>query len=191
MGLDMYLSRVKLHGHSVGQARIADAYLDLQEHNATHPEEQYDLKAWCGISPFAVDVDVVEDLRVEYQVRYPYWDEEKRCGYPTIFEQVGYWRKANAIHRWFVENVQDGDDDCGTYEVNKEQLEELKALCESVLNHKVSAAKALPTTSGFFFGSTAYNEYYREDLCTTVEIINQVLAETDWNTQTVCYSASW
>ena len=27
---------------------------------------------------------------------------------------VGYWRKANAIHNWFVENVQKYDDDCGT-----------------------------------------------------------------------------
>ena len=29
-------------------------------------------------------------------------------------EEVGYWRKANAIHGWFVRNVQNGKDDCGT-----------------------------------------------------------------------------
>ena len=29
-----------------------------------------------------------------------------------IDEEVGYWRKANAIHKWFVDNVQDGNDDC-------------------------------------------------------------------------------
>src|SRR6187549_2040929 len=34
-----------------------------------------------------------------------------------ITEQVAYWRKANAIHRWFVEKVQGGKDDCENYEV--------------------------------------------------------------------------
>jgi len=33
-----------------------------------------------------------------------------------IEENVGYWRKANHIHAWFVENVQNGVDDCkGNY----------------------------------------------------------------------------
>ena len=190
MGLDMYLSRVKLYGHSLENARVVDAFLDLKEYNATH-EEQFDLKEWCGADPADLKLDALEALRPEYQMRYPHWDTEKRCGYKTIFEQVGYWRKANAIHRWFVKNVQNGTDDCGTYVVSQEQLEELKALCEDVLNDKVSALKALPTTSGFFFGSTAYDEYYIQDLHSTVEIINQVLETTDWDTQTVCYQSSW
>lgn len=51
-----------------------------------------------------------------------------------IVEQVATWRKANAIHAWFVNNVQDGDDDCGTYDVGVEQLERLRDLCKTVLN---------------------------------------------------------
>jgi len=39
---------------------------------------------------------------------------------------MGYWRKANQIHQWFVDNVQDGEDNCGSYYVTREQLEELK-----------------------------------------------------------------
>ena len=27
-----------------------------------------------------------------------------------ITYRVGYWRKANAIHNWFVQNVQDGEE---------------------------------------------------------------------------------
>lgn len=42
-----------------------------------------------------------------------------------IEEEIGYWRKANAIHNWFVENVQEGRDDCKPYYVSKEKLEEL------------------------------------------------------------------
>lgn len=50
-----------------------------------------------------------------------------------IVEQVGYWRKANQIHQWFVDNVQDGRDDCGEYYVDHEKLKELLSLCKQVL----------------------------------------------------------
>lgn len=43
------------------------------------------------------------------------------------------WRKANAIHNWFVENVQGGNDDCGIYEVDIERLAQLHDTCKEVL----------------------------------------------------------
>lgn len=49
-----------------------------------------------------------------------------------IEERIGYWRKANAIHSWFVENVQGGEDNCNPHYVSKEQLEELKGMCEKI-----------------------------------------------------------
>jgi len=49
-----------------------------------------------------------------------------------ITESVAYWRKANAIHSWFVENVQSGKDDCEEYPVSIEQLKELVSLCKKV-----------------------------------------------------------
>jgi hypothetical protein len=50
-----------------------------------------------------------------------------------IVEEVAYWRKANAVHRWFVENVRHGDDNCAEYRVSEEQLRELLSLCTQVL----------------------------------------------------------
>ena len=50
-----------------------------------------------------------------------------------VTEQIAKWRKANAIHRWFVENVQEGKDDCGEYAVGSDQLKELAELCRKVL----------------------------------------------------------
>ena len=44
-----------------------------------------------------------------------------------------YWRKANAIHAWFVENVQEGEDDCGDYDVSLEQLQGLLRVATEVL----------------------------------------------------------
>ena len=49
-----------------------------------------------------------------------------------VEESVGYWRKANAIHNWFVNNVQEGNDDCGNYYVSSKNLQELYALCQEV-----------------------------------------------------------
>lgn len=50
-----------------------------------------------------------------------------------VIYEAAYWRKANHIHKWFVDNVQDGNDDCGHYYVDKEQLEELRDLCDEVI----------------------------------------------------------
>ena len=43
----------------------------------------------------------------------------------SIIEEGIYWRKANQIHKWFVDNVQDGNDDCGHYYVGKDTLQTL------------------------------------------------------------------
>jgi hypothetical protein len=47
--------------------------------------------------------------------------------------EVCTWRKANAIHQWFVDNVQDGEDDCRTTWVSREQLKELLGTVNQVL----------------------------------------------------------
>lgn len=54
-------------------------------------------------------------------------------GFIEIEKEIIYWRKANQIHNWFVRNAQDGKDDCGTYYIVKEQLEELLNICETIL----------------------------------------------------------
>lgn len=103
--------------------------------------------------------------------------------------EVGYWRKANQIHNWFVQNIQDGEDDCRSYYVDRKQLEQLKNLCRQVLEDKSLADELLPTTSGFFFGSTDFDDWYFSDLENTVKIIDNVLAlPEDWSFE---YQSSW
>lgn len=41
---------------------------------------------------------------------------------------LGYFRKHNNIHKWFVNNIQNGVDDCGRYEVSLSKIKELKKL---------------------------------------------------------------
>jgi hypothetical protein len=143
--------------------------------------------------------------------------------------EVGYWRKANAIHQYFVDTLQDGVDDqrespvdLETFEnlfkkvsvireefikldadidsldeLNSEELEEysseeleyhLQSKGESwdslLPEYKEKFAKlcenTLPTTSGFFFGSTSYDIYYIYNIIYTYELIKGIL--DDWET---------
>ena len=105
-----------------------------------------------------------------------------------VIEEAGYWRKANQIHQWFVNNVQEGIDNCGEYYVQREQLEELLALCKAVQNQPAVAESVLPTASGFFFGGTEYDEWYMQDIESTIQILNEALADTNGE---YYYSSSW
>lgn len=62
--------------------------------------------------------------------------------------------------------------------------------CEVIANEDEVAA-ILPTRSGFFFGSTDYDKYYMEDINYTIDVLERVLAETDFDTEAVCYHSSW
>lgn len=103
--------------------------------------------------------------------------------------EVAYWRKANAIHKWFVDNVQGGVDECQRSYVSREQLTALRDLCKSVLEKPDRAESAMPTQSGFFFGSTGYDQYYYEDLELTVKQLTTALDSPD--ELDFYYQASW
>lgn len=131
--------------------------------------------------------------------RYFWNDEEKPhldCipeGYQTktVTVQVAYWRKANAVHRWFVDNIQDGKDECLAHFAPREKLLELCQLCQKVLDDPDQAAELLPTTNGFFFGTTDYDEWYFADLKETIRQITAALAifpENQWDFE---YRSSW
>jgi len=115
--------------------------------------------------------------------------EMKGMKLKTISFEAGYWRKANAIHLWFVENCQNGKDDCGNYEVSGDELEELKNLCETVLKEKGRAEDLLPTKEGFFYGGVKYNEWYFDNLKLTIKFIDKCLKlNKDWYFE---YHSSW
>lgn len=88
-----------------------------------------------------------------------------------------------------MDNCQDGTDDCRTSYVSRDQLNELKQLCQQIIDDPKEANDLLPTQSGFFFGSTEYDEWYFEGLKDTVEIVDRALAMPDeWEFE---YHSSW
>lgn len=48
--------------------------------------------------------------------------------------------------------------------ISKEDAEELLSKCKEVLLNHSKGSELLPTTSGFFFGSTDYDKYYYRDV---------------------------
>ena len=158
MGLDMFIFQCNRTEHTIDQLLDITRIKHL---NPTTPEA----------APFL-------PLR-----KYEYVDDMF-----TIFHEAGYWRKANAIHGWFVDNAQKGVDDCGYYELTKEILEKLLHVVEDVIETK--NAEALSPRDGFFFGSNDIDDWYWEDLKATVKILKKVLA-ADWNKHRFFYHSSW
>ena len=222
MGLDMYLYRMPRYGSTTPHEIAAiEAYFDWKE----KPDaKKYTMEEWCGIPFKDVPSKKVRDFYAQYYVtKYDKWDDKHQFPRKMIKEEIGYWRKANQIHNWFVKNVQDGEDDCHYHnEVTKEVLEELLAICQKVLDScemiegqicvgytfkngemvptmdygkcikdPSVAMELLPTTSGFFFGGTDYDEYYLEDIKHTIEICKNALETTDFETQQISYRSSW
>jgi hypothetical protein len=59
--------------------------------------------------------------------------EDKTISYTKEVYEVAYWRKANEIHKWFVDNVQNGVDDCNNYKVTLEDLYNLNEVISKIL----------------------------------------------------------
>jgi len=121
-------------------------------------------------------------------------DEIPEGGHGSVSLSVMYWRKVNAVHDWFVREVQGGEDDCKAYYVGREKLVELLALCKRVVDNKEDskvAEELLPSASGFFFGSTDYDEYYYEGLLWTIEGLERILNNSAYDEMDFQYSSSW
>jgi hypothetical protein len=147
----------------------------------------------------------------------------------TVQATVMYWRKANQIHNWFVTNVDERAQEERTYVsreqlielrdtcqevLDKTELEPGKIHAGTswsggdrverfedgmVIANPEVAESLLPTTSGFFFGSTDYNEWYLKDLQATIEGIDLALANQavkvidgkEYHSTEFYYYASW
>ena len=60
-----------------------------------------------------------------------------------VKSQVGYWRKANAIHGWFVRECANGVDECQEMYVSAEKLIELRDECVKALANRHNATKPI------------------------------------------------
>jgi hypothetical protein len=108
-----------------------------------------------------------------------------------VIEEVMYWRKANHIHKWFVDNVQDGVDDCKEHWVSEGKLQELLNICEKVLESKNS--DLLPPSDGFLFGGSEIDDYYYIEVADTIKTLTHELDLVRENKSSgdFYYQSSW
>lgn len=106
-----------------------------------------------------------------------------------ISYELCYWRKANQIRNFFVNNIDDFnyEDNFGDHIVSKELLEKLLKTINEVLDNHDKAAELLPTSDGFFFGSQDYDEWYFRELKDTQSNIQHILNSFDFEKEKVIY----
>ena len=137
-----------------------------------------------------------EPKRVEVSVKTIYVDgtakKEKFVSgeYPQFGVDMDmpfmYWRKRNAIHKWFVDNYGGGEDKCQRIYVMGEDLLKLVDICKDILADHSKAEELLPTEDGFFFGPTEYDDWYFSGLEMTVKRLKDVKPDDRF-----VYEASW
>lgn len=191
MGLDMYLYRTKkVDGLEIEDYQKVDNAISnlntIKEFESVEKAMQPD----------------------EYKPIYDEFNEVvkqrgKSFSWLSIFDDIGYWRKSNQIHNFFVQECQDGIDECQFSIVEKDKLEDLLARCKRAMKLKKvylndgiikdgeGLETFLPTTSGFFFGGTEFDEWYFNDVAETKKLITKVLKDTDFDKQIILYRASW
>lgn len=116
------------------------------------------------------------------------------------------YRKANQIQNYFETRfayTNDGKYNCITTKIDDLTLSDIVnriTEIEHSSNQQVTAENKFPTTSGFFYGDTEYDDYYFETntqfkndllmLQTSRNKINKVLANTDYQA-IIDYSSWW
>ena len=93
--------------------------------------------------------------------------------YKTKSTKIADFRKVNFLFKFFEDRI--GDNDPTTIEVYTDDLEELRERCIKVLADHKLAKNLLPTCSGFFFGSTEYDEYYFKDVLRVLDVCESLL----------------
>lgn len=221
MGLDMYMSKVKkIDGMTLEEITETAEYIDYLNRPSEYESCSYE--AWCGRNEYKVRKDKIDEVKANIKKRYSSWDDKKEYGYDGIADGAAYWRKANQIHKWFVDNCGDGIDECQMMNISKSKLElllhiaqKVKDSCELVegkiqngytfengketpimedgkyIKDPTVAKELLPASEGFFFGSTAYDQWYLDDIESTIEQISKILETTDFDKEYVTYQASW
>lgn len=130
MGLDMYLEKTnRVEGYDdakdYSSAKMLldyNAYLKVCKRNGEKPCSIEEYNGYSG-SMTLEEAEAFAEL---------YTPKGKIISFNSIWSEVGYWRKANQIHNWFVENIQNGVDDRERYEVSKADLQKLLMICKKV-----------------------------------------------------------
>jgi len=151
MGLDIYFEK-----------RKNDLAALKKFHEAVQAREDYAEKT------YKEGIGYTDDEKAEYRRLDAIVDELN----PR--KEIGYFRKVNFLMDFF-----NYEGNCEYKEIPLECFNELKERCEKVLADHSLADELLPTQSGFFFGSTDYDEWYFKNVEAVRDFCQKVLNETE------------
>jgi len=100
-----------------------------------------------------------------------------------ILENMAYWRNCRAIHQWFVDNLQEGNDDCRPVELERSTLERLLSECKRVILDPSRMNALIPSP----YTEEEENRYFAE-LRDAVLVLEEVLSEPGNEYE---YNSSW
>ncbi|MBR4319336.1 MAG: hypothetical protein IKP69_04715 [Oscillospiraceae bacterium] len=107
-------------------------------------------------------------------------------------DEIYYWRKANQIRQWIVSHTGYSESsNITTHVLTKEHLENLLSDCKKVLKNPELAPMILPTSEGFFFGGTRYDESYLLTVEETAGMLESLIPETNFVTEEIVYWEWW
>jgi len=208
MGLDIYfhkVANVRKSKNDVFDMTIEDLS------NLAHNREKARVKRFCN--KVIRDLSKLEGAEYEeyYKKVFPNkvkkytkyeWKYEKMVEKVQPLEEVkkwldnfleccykdsdAYFRKVNFVYKYFEPKL---EDECCL--VSKTDLEDLIARCDAVLNNHDLAESLLPTTSGFFFGSTEYDDWYFADVKDARSQFKKLLRGFHDDTDVIYVVMSW
>jgi hypothetical protein len=143
------------------------------KHNAIWKCEQF------GFNRYGKLVDVKTPTQIAEMFKFD-------CKYCVV--EDAYFRKVNFLYEYFRNKLD--NEKC---KVTKGEIKELIDICKNVLNKKGDEDYAqvhLPTRSGFFFGSTDYDEGYWGDVKDCLTQMNKIYKSMSDN-DFVLWEFSW
>ncbi|MEY3909985.1 MAG: hypothetical protein RIT47_676 [Pseudomonadota bacterium] len=105
-----------------------------------------------------------------------------------ISREAFYWRKAWAIHHWFVMNAQYGEDDCKEYWVERNKLGELLDILKKVDENPSLAEDILPLQADDDQGKEWELEQVRRTIPALDKLLNDENLKEHWD---FYYQSSW
>ena len=183
MGLDMYLEAS--YSTRAFERPTDQDYADMREGKEVKIERSSELEDAIAAIGF-------EDAPIDHAYNH----------FQYVFPIIT-WRKANAIHKFFVDEVQDGNDNCERHWVSRDTLKELLDRITTILDIKTPVAREmkaeelLPTDiEGCLFGSNEYDDWYYKDLEDTKKTLDKVFeyeenAESGKCFDSFYYQSSW
>ena len=105
-----------------------------------------------------------------------------------ISREAFYWRKAWAIHHWFVMNAQYGEDDCKEYWVERNKLGELLDTLKRVDENPSLAEDILPLQADDDQGKEWELEQVRRTIPALDKLLNDENLKEHWD---FYYQSSW